>query len=48
MHERRKTDRRAIERRAPKRGVNIRHTDDPKTYLPKRIRYAKGEHGRTR
>ena len=36
----RKIDRRKIERRAPKRGVTVRH-DDAHPYMPKRIRLAK-------
>jgi len=36
----RKECRRQIERRAPKRGVNVRHDDD-EHYTPKRIRRGK-------
>lgn len=36
MKERRKGDRRKVERRAPKRGVTIRHDDSG--YIPKRVR----------
>ena len=35
-------DRRQIERRKPRRGINIRHDDTDTTYLPKRVRKGNG------
>jgi hypothetical protein len=39
MNNRTTADRRKIERREPKRGVNVRHDD--KDYIPKRVRNSK-------
>lgn len=40
IEEQRKDYRRQVERRAPKRGVTVRH-DDKENYIPKRIRARK-------
>jgi hypothetical protein len=43
MKEKRKiTDRRKIERRTPRKGVNVRH-DDRDGYVPKRVKWAQKE-----